>query len=87
MYNGQKIDYIIALVIAAIIAMIFFSGTPGRSSSDKNGVDQRNHKRDRIECESKGGFLGQGGWTQDSGYSICHDVDSLIVLNGPREEH
>ena len=51
-------------------------------SSERNGVDQRNHRRDRIECEAKGGLL--GGPARDV---TCFDVDSIIPLVGVREKY
>lgn len=85
--NGRIVNYIIASVVGTIIIASFLL-EPARSNSDRNAVDQRNHKRDRIECESAGGFLGESGYNRsESIYSICHDVDSLIVLNGAREKY
>lgn len=84
----QKMNIGMTLIIVSAIAfiLILFLNTPNWGEvEERNRLSQRNHKRDRIECESKGGLLGQGGWTQDDGYSICHAVDSFIVLNGPRE--
>ena len=88
--HEQKMNYgltLMAIGTVALILILFFLGAPHDEVQARNRVDQRNHQRDRIECTSKGGLLGQGGWTQDDGYSICHVVDSLIVLNGPRETY
>ena len=86
----QKINYGLTLMSAGACAaiLILFFLTPSHDEvSARNRVKQRNHQRDRIECVAKGGLLGEGGWTQDDGYSICHAVDSIIVLDGPREKY
>lgn len=87
MNDDTVVNYGITITLSiVVIAILIFSLSYGEPNYDRNAVDQRNHKRDRIECESAGGFLGEGGYSRKGTvYSVCHDVDSLIVLNGARE--
>lgn len=86
--HEQKINYGLAMISgsACAIILIFLFLSPSRDEVlARNRVDQRNHQRDRVECTSKGGLLGEPGYLRESVYSVCHDVDSLITLTGDRE--
>lgn len=88
MYDQEKAFNWFLATIIGVVTILMLRFLPGfeRNRHARNAVDQRNHQRDRIECESKGGFLGEGGYRrQNMVYSVCHDVDSLITLTGDRE--
>ena len=89
MRHDQTINHgiTIALGIVVIVILTLFL-VHDEPDNTHLAVDLRNHKRDTIECQASGGFLGTAGYNrQESIYSVCHDVDSLIVLNGEREKY
>lgn len=64
------------VVIAFVMFLFFFLPGVDRERKDRMGISRRNSERDTIECEGKGGLMGQG---------TCFDVDSIIPLVGARE--
>lgn len=66
------------VILALVMFVVFVLPSVDRDRNDQNGVDRRNRTRDTIECESKGGLMGQG---------TCFDVDSIIPLVGAREKY